>query len=230
VMSTLSTGPRTEYIPTLEFHQRHNKPCFWLASVWLPYGHTFIFRLLCGWLLPISNQLLKLLRQNVLEANDANSVDNFVLQDFIVPLTKLKETLEFSWSTLAINPIWLVPARLDHTDGIPREEGEKIYIDVGLYGYCVKADFSHYDTMRACEKFVLKNRGFQALYAEVLLTKEEYLEMFSGLVETYDAVREKLPLCKEGFPEVYDKISKVGREGHQKVKADQRNGGHVHQD
>lgn len=230
VMTTLTSGPRTEYIPTLDFHQRHNKPCFWLAHVWLPYGHTFIFRVLFGWLLPISNQLLKFLRQNVLERNDSLATDTFVLQDFLVPLTRLKATLEFSWSTLAINPIWLVPARLDHTDGIPHEEGEQIYIDVGLYGYCVKEDYSHYNTMRNCEKFVINNRGFQALYAEVLMTKEEYLEMFSGLMGTYDAVRERLPRCKEGFPEVYDKISKVGREGKDKMKSDQEKSQHLHHD
>ena len=31
-------GPHVEYIPTLHFHQRHNKPCFWIAHLWAPWG------------------------------------------------------------------------------------------------------------------------------------------------------------------------------------------------
>ena len=33
-----------EFIPTLEFHQRHNKPCFWLTHRLLPWAHSPIAR------------------------------------------------------------------------------------------------------------------------------------------------------------------------------------------
>ena len=50
---------------------------------------------------------------------------------------------------------------------------------------------------------------FQGLYAETLMTKEEFMEMFDGSL--YLKVRKSLPLCEEAFPEVYDKVSKLGR-------------------
>ena len=49
----------------------------------------------------------------------------------------------------------------------------------------------------------------QGLYAETLMSKEEFMEMFDG--SHYLKVRKSLPLCEEAFPEVYDKISKLGR-------------------
>ena len=33
-----------EYVPTLDFHQRHNKPCFWLAHLWAPWASNPIAR------------------------------------------------------------------------------------------------------------------------------------------------------------------------------------------
>ena len=41
------------------------------------------------------------------------------------------------------------------------------------------------------------------------MTKEEFMEMFDGSL--YLKVRKSLPLCEEAFPEVYDKVSKLGR-------------------
>lgn len=41
------------------------------------------------------------------------------------------------------------------------------------------------------------------------MSKEEFHEMFDG--SHYQKVRASLPLCEEAFPEVYDKISKLGR-------------------
>ena len=50
---------------------------------------------------------------------------------------------------------------------------------------------------------------FQGLYAETLMTREEFDEMFDGSL--YKKVRARLPLCEEAFPDVYEKISKTGR-------------------
>ena len=33
-----------EFVPTLDFHQRHNKPCFWLAHLWAPWASNPIAR------------------------------------------------------------------------------------------------------------------------------------------------------------------------------------------
>ena len=44
---------------------------------------------------------------------------------------------------------------------------------------------------------------------ETLMTKEEFEEMFDP--SHYYKMRKSLPFCEEAFPEVYDKISKLGR-------------------
>jgi hypothetical protein len=33
-----------EYIPTVDFLFRHNKPYYWLTHIWVPFGHNIIFR------------------------------------------------------------------------------------------------------------------------------------------------------------------------------------------
>jgi hypothetical protein len=37
-------GETVEYVPTLHFHQRHNKPMFWLTHMFLPWAHNPIAR------------------------------------------------------------------------------------------------------------------------------------------------------------------------------------------
>ena len=41
-------GEYVEYVPTLDFHQRHNKPCFWMSHIWLPWADKPLARLLTG--------------------------------------------------------------------------------------------------------------------------------------------------------------------------------------
>jgi len=63
VRTFLQKGNQVEYIPTLEFHQRHNKPCFWLTHRLLPWAHHPLARLLTGWLLPLNYQLMQLVKK-----------------------------------------------------------------------------------------------------------------------------------------------------------------------
>ena len=46
---------------------------------------------------------------------------------------------------------------------------------------------------------------FQGLYAETLMSLEEFEEMFDG--NHYKKVRASLPLCEEAFPTIYEKIT-----------------------
>ena len=45
----LGKGETVEYVPTLHFHQRHNKGCFWLAHLYLPWADGPVARLLTGY-------------------------------------------------------------------------------------------------------------------------------------------------------------------------------------
>ena len=203
---------RIEYIPTLQFHQRHNKPAFWLTHILLPYGHRLLFRLLFGWLLPLNNQFVKKMRQAYMPVESPHS--NFVLQDFIMPLDHLKTTLEFTWETLEIMPVWLVPGKIDeHPDSAGYfDYGPGYYVDVGIYGCSPKIPnrIPRAEAMKMCEKFTLDHGGKQATYAQTYMTRGQFEEMYPR--KLYESVRGRLPLCKEGFPDVWDKISKVARE------------------
>ena len=115
-------------MPTLEFHQRHNKPCFWLSHIWLPWAHSPVARVLTGgaapyipyipasiiycsspgWLLPMNYQLLSWLKETFI---GDEMEDNLLLQDFILPLQHVKEALLLNQAISAIYPVWLVPAR-----------------------------------------------------------------------------------------------------------------------
>ena len=74
----------------------------------MPFGHNVIFRYLFGWLLPYNFGLLKRIRQAWLPEEATN---NFVLQDFGLPLRHLMKGIEFYHDEVEVYPIWLCPAK-----------------------------------------------------------------------------------------------------------------------
>jgi len=66
--------------------------------------------------------------------------------------------------------------------------------------------------LRRFEKFTLDHGGYQALYAETLMSYEEFNQMFAQFKEHYWKAKAQLPLSLEAFPEVYDKVSRQGRQ------------------
>ena len=74
---------------------------------------------------------------------------------------------------------------------------------------------------RMFEQFTLEHGGFQGLYADTLMSFEEFfrycvqfsmsfsefLRMFSEFGEAYARVRARLPHCNQAFPTVYEKVS-----------------------
>ena len=181
----------------------------------------------------MNHQLLQLVKETFIGVDFA---DNCVLQDFIIPLNHVKKAVELNDSVTAIYPLWLVPARL-HLPSLPKSlqpsAGDVMFVDVGVYGFSHKKSFAGREkTLRQFEKFTLEHQGFQALYAETLMTFEEFCTMFPRnvyqevIIRTlWDMIkyssfqaREKLPLCKEAFPEVYEKVSRTGRKSEKKTR------------
>ena len=79
-----------------------------------------------------------------------------------------------------------------HFDNLPEslkpKAGDEMFVDVGVYGKSSLPDYAGKDeVLRKFEKFTLEHNGFQALYAETLMTKEEFLKMFPS--EYYLKVR-----------------------------------------
>ena len=102
-----------------------------------------------------------------------------------------------------------------------------MFVDLGVYGLSTKPGFAgRADTLRQFEKFTLEKGGFQALYAETLMSYEEFGQMFKESEQFYSKVgcwfqsfssnlvqaRLQLPFCLEAFPDVYHKVSKAGRQ------------------
>ena len=65
--------------------------------------------------------------------------------------------------------------------------GDVIYVDVGVYGHSQLTNFIGRErALKAFEKFTLEHQGYQALYAETLMSYEEFVTMFPR--EQYDLV------------------------------------------
>ena len=69
--------------------------------------------------------------------------------------------------------------------------GDVMFVDVGVYGHSELPGYIGKDAaLRRFEQFTLDHDGFQELYAETLMTKDEFTRMFPR--EIYDRV------CKTG--------------------------------
>ena len=65
--------------------------------------------------------------------------------------------------------------------------GDVMFVDVGVYGHSELPGYIGKDAaLRKFEQFTLDHDGFQALYAETLMTKDEFTHMFPR--EIYDRV------------------------------------------
>ena len=68
-----------------------------------------------------------------------------------------------------------------------------MYVDVGVYGSSHLPTWNGRDcALRKFERFTLEHKGYQALYAETLMTYEEYAAMFPQ--ELYEKVNDTLSL------------------------------------
>jgi len=214
VQTFIKKGETVEYVPTLQFHQRHNKGCFWLSAIWLPWAHNTLARFLIGWILPFNSGFLKYLTDMFLPEDHE---DDVVIQDYILPINHLKAAIQLSAKIADVWPLWMVPVRASEVlQRLWPEKYDKVgnvmYVDLGIYGPSNLKDYKGRDaTMRTFEKFTLAHDGAQGLYADTLLTEDEFKQMFNG--DHYQKVRESLPLCTQAFPTIYQKVSRRGRKG-----------------
>ena len=104
---------------------------------------------------------------------------------------------------------------------------DEMFVDVGIYGVPGQERFDPDKSLRRIEEFVRNIGGFQMMYAESSLTRDEFRTMFDhslydrcvcGLQHNHlliyiFRVREKLG-CKGNLPEVYDKVNRRAKTGH----------------
>ncbi|KAF7268520.1 hypothetical protein GWI33_018395 [Rhynchophorus ferrugineus] len=196
-----------EYIPLRDYYHRHTRSIFWELQDIIPFGNNFLFRIFFGWMMPPKISLLKLTQTEAIKKLYEN---NHVLQDMLVPIETFKDSIKLFRDTFNVYPLWLCPFNLPNNPGMLRakDSQETLYVDIGLYGVPREKSFKPKESMRKIEKYVTDVQGFQMLYADTYMTREEFRKMFDHTL--YDKLRTKLE-CKEAFPEVYDKVSRAAR-------------------
>nr|XP_061790164.1 delta(24)-sterol reductase-like [Nerophis lumbriciformis] len=201
-----SSNDGVEYIPLRQYYHRHTRSIFWELQDIIPFGNHPVFRWLFGWMVPPKISLLKLTQGETIRRLYEQ---HHVVQDMLVPMKDLQSAITRFHQDIEVYPLWLCPFLLPPSRGMVHPKGEEeLYVDVGAYGEPKVKHFEATMSTRRLEKFVRDVHGFQMLYADVYMDRDEFWEMFDG--QLYHKLREELG-CKDAFPEVYDKICKAAR-------------------
>lgn len=204
----LKTGGKVEYIPLRHYYHRHTRSIFWELADIIPFGNNPLFRLLCGWMVPPKISLLKLTQgETIKQLYEKHQV----IQDMLVPLKTLGEALNVFDQELKLYPLWLCPFKLYARPGMvhPHGDSDEMYVDIGAYGSPKQPHFSTVPSTRKLEAFVLEKKGFQMLYADSYLSRDDFRKMFDHSL--YDRLRKFLD-CEKAFPEVYEKVNRRARD------------------
>lgn len=139
---------------------------------------------------------------------------NQIIQDLLVPTSRMMHCLEEFDKLVHVYPIWLCPFRLTNEPGMVHTANgleTDMYVDIGIYGVpkVKRGQFHAEKTTRQLEDIVVEAKGFQMLYADTFRTRDEFRKMFDHRL--YDRLRKEL-ICEKAFPEIYDKINKEARD------------------
>lgn len=139
-LSTKKTG--VEYIPLRDYYHRHTRSLFWELQDIIPFGNNLIFRLLFGWMVPPKISLMKLTET---ETTKRLYEEHHVVQDMLVPINTLAESINVFHREFEVYPLWLCPMAI-FNDGYDRYGGfvhasknsdgslEEMFVDIGAYG------------------------------------------------------------------------------------------------
>jgi len=115
VQSYLKRSAGWELIPLRDYYHRHSRSIFWEIQDIIPFGNSPLFRYTLGWLSPPKIALLKL---TTTEALNKLYTLHHVVQDMLVPIRSLSESLTLFHRELGVYPLWLCPMRIPRT--VPR--------------------------------------------------------------------------------------------------------------
>ena len=214
-----------EFIPLRHYYHRHTKSIFWELEQIIPIGHNPIFRLLLGWAVPPKVSFLKLTQTEALRELYEKQ---HVIQDMLVPVSKMSEALEVFDDKYDLYPLWVCPYRaydyskadkaashrslLKKPLNLQKGKDYEMYVDLGAYGIprsvLEKRPFDAVKSGRAVEVYVESVRGFQMLYADSYMNEEEFRTMFDHA--HYDAMKAKYD-PSSCFPTVFQKTCKKAK-------------------
>ena len=210
VAQCLKTGATSEYIPARHYFHRHTPSVYFQLKELITFANTPWYRYLWAWMGAPKVSLLKL---TVTRDLRRQAFENRVVQDIMVPVEDLAESVRLSNELFDIYPLWVGPVRLfDHgtNEGFLRNPANggasQMFVDLGIFGIPPKAKAGDYDqvpTALRLEKFVRERGGYQMLYADICMTRAEFEQMFEHRL--YRDMRSKYA-AENAFPEVYDKV------------------------
>ncbi len=199
-----------EYIPLRHYYHRHTRSLFWEMGNIIPAGNHPLFRFLLGWALP---PRLELLKKTETETTKRLREQYHVVQDMLMPISRLKDSLLYFEKHFTVYPLWLSPMCIYCTPGdtgfvTPYSThgiADPLYVDIGAYGASAKQDFNAPVALQQLEEYVVQNGGYQALYAKTSLSPKLFRRMFNH--SAYDKLRSELPFCRQAFDDVYTKVA-----------------------
>jgi delta24-sterol reductase len=197
-----------EFIPLRHYYHRHTRSLFWELQDIIPFGNKWWFRWLCGMAVPPKVSFLKLTQPKAVKRLYDQ---HHVLQDLMIPMLSLEPSLKIMDREVNLYPVWLCPFVLPQLPGLvhPDKQNEEFYVDIGLYGTPKNTNYNAQSTTRRLESFVRNVHGFQMMYADSYMTREEFRTMFDHTL--YDQMRIKYN-AEDAFPEAYYKVSKSVRD------------------
>jgi len=200
-----------EYVPLLDYYHRHTSGLFWEMQDILPIGNNPFFRYILGWLAHPKPSFLKLLQTDITRKQYVNL---HVVQDMLVPIEVLEDTIVFFHREFNTYPLWICPARISASkpnilNGFIKPTSScDMFIDVGIYGAPRVSGFIAKDSCRRAEAYVRQCSGFQALYADCYMTQEEFRQMFDHRL--YDNLKDRYDPNRL-LPDIYQKVACVNR-------------------
>lgn len=227
---------RYEYLPLRDYYHRHTKSIFWELEMIIPFANHPVVRYLLGWALPPKVSFLKLTQTDAIAKMYEKQ---HVIQDMLVPITKMKESLNVFHKSYDLYPLWICPYRAynNGSNGVPHrnflrkpknlirdksspdELEYEMYVDLGAYGVPravkEKRHFDIVEVSRGVEQYISSIDGYQMLYADSYLTYSEFRTMFDHT--HYDKMKRKYDPAN-GFPEVYDKVCKGAKKYWEKMR------------
>lgn len=211
----ISKQTKIDYIPLRQYYHRHTRSLFWAMSEVIPFGHKAWHRFLFGWSMPPQISLMK-----YFETETTRKLrEKFnVAQDMLMPIQKLKISLDHFDENFYLYPLWLCPMcvfeqpnKLGFIHPYKKHDGsmEELFVDIGAYGVGKKPGFDGLFALHNCEQFVIQNHGFQAMYAKTLLSENDFRKMFDH--SYYDILRNNMPMARNAFSDMYHKLSNKAR-------------------
>ncbi|RKP23159.1 24-dehydrocholesterol reductase [Syncephalis pseudoplumigaleata] len=189
VESFLEKGEDEEWIPLRQYYHRHTRSIFWELREVIPFCNAWWYRWVFGWLGAPKIAFIKLTSTPAVREA---SVYSHVVQDLVVPLTELKNAVNLYDDAFDVYPLLFYPVRIYKQDDgyqgmlhTPRnlrtaEDGRQyeMYCDLGVYGVPPKVKnkqpWDAIAEVRRIEKFARDVNGYQLLYADCFMTRDEF--------------------------------------------------------